>query len=138
MFDRSCCPDRAHLTEAPFVSAGALGALSAVLDMASKALRASSNPLLFGASNLPHDQNRGECDATEDSDAVPRMSAGFASDTQRDLFGANPPDSVGSAPAWPELPVEAQVALTKLMVQLMLQHAAKIPAPTEREAGRDV
>jgi hypothetical protein len=83
MFDRSCCPDRAHLTEAPFVSAGALGALSAVLDMASKALRASSNPLLFGASNLPHDQNRGECDATEDSDAVPRMSAGFASDTPR-------------------------------------------------------
>src|SRR6476620_12418621 len=36
MFDRSCCPDRTNLTEAPFVSAGALEALSAVLDMASK------------------------------------------------------------------------------------------------------
>jgi hypothetical protein len=54
------------------------------------------------------------------------------------LFGANPPDSVVSAPAWPELPVEARAALTGLMVQLMLQHAAKSPTPTEREAGRDV
>jgi len=81
MFDRSCCPDRAHLTEAPFVSAGALGALSAVLDMASKASRASSNPPFSGASNLPRDQNRGECDATEDSDAAQRASAGFAADT---------------------------------------------------------
>jgi hypothetical protein len=57
---------------------------------------------------------------------------------QRDLFGANPPDSVVSAPAWPELPVAARTALTGLMVQLMLQHAAKNPTPTEREAGRDV
>ena len=57
---------------------------------------------------------------------------------QRDLFGANLPDSVVSAPAWPELPVEARAALTGLMVQLMLQHAAKSPTPTERKAGRDV
>jgi len=57
---------------------------------------------------------------------------------QRDLFGANPPDSVVSAPAWLELPVEARAALTRLMAQLMLQHAAKNPTPTEREAGRDV
>ena len=57
---------------------------------------------------------------------------------QRDLFEANPPDSVVSAPASPELPVEARAALTGLMVQLMLQHAAKSPTPTEREAGRDV
>jgi hypothetical protein len=54
------------------------------------------------------------------------------------LFGANLPDSVVNAPAWPELPVEAQAALTGLMVQLMLQHAAKSSPPTEREAGRDV
>ena len=57
---------------------------------------------------------------------------------QQDLFGANPPDSVVSAPAWPELPVAARTALTGLMVQLMLQHAVKSPTPTEREAGRDV
>ena len=81
MFDRSCCPDRTHLTEAPFVSAGALEALSAVLDMASKASLVSSNPLFSGASNLSRDQNRGECDATEDSDAAQRTSAGFAADT---------------------------------------------------------
>ena len=80
MFDRSCCPDRAHLTDVPFVSVGALAALSAVLDMASKASRASSNPLFSGAS-IPRDQNRGECDATEDSDAAQRRSAGFAANT---------------------------------------------------------
>jgi hypothetical protein len=81
MFDRLCCPDRVHLTEAPFVSAGALEALSAVLGMASKASLSSSNPLFSGASNVSRDQNPGECDATEDSDAAQRMSAGFASDT---------------------------------------------------------
>jgi hypothetical protein len=54
------------------------------------------------------------------------------------LFGANRPDSVVSAPEWPELPVEARAALTGLMVQLMLQHAAKSPPPTGRKAGRDV
>jgi hypothetical protein len=57
---------------------------------------------------------------------------------QRELFEANPPDSVVSAPAWPELPVEARAALTGLMVQLMLQHATTSPTPTESEAGRDV
>jgi hypothetical protein len=57
---------------------------------------------------------------------------------QRELFEANPPDSVASAPAWPELPVEARAALIGLMVQLMLQHAATSPTPTERETGRDV
>jgi hypothetical protein len=57
---------------------------------------------------------------------------------QWDLFGANLPDSVVSAPAWPELPMEARAALTGLMVQLMLQHSAKGLTPTEREAGRDV
>jgi hypothetical protein len=81
MFDRLCCPDRVHLTEAPFVSAGALEALSAVLGMASKASLSSSNPLFSGASNVSRDQNPGECDATEDSDAAQRRSAGFASDT---------------------------------------------------------
>jgi hypothetical protein len=34
--------------------------------------------------------------------------------------------------------MEARAALTGLMVQLMLQHAAKGLTPTEREAGRDV
>ena len=57
---------------------------------------------------------------------------------QWDLFGANLPDSVVSAPAWPELPMEARAALTGLMVQLMLQHATTSPPPTERETGRDV
>jgi delta 1-pyrroline-5-carboxylate dehydrogenase len=57
---------------------------------------------------------------------------------QWDLFEVNLPDSVVSAPAWPELPVEARAALTGLMVELMLQHAAKSLTPTEREAGRDV
>ena len=72
MFDRSCYLDRA-LTEAPFVSVGALEALSAVLDMASKLSPASANPLFSG--DLSRDQNPGECDATEDSDAAQRRSA---------------------------------------------------------------
>jgi hypothetical protein len=57
---------------------------------------------------------------------------------QMELFGAIQSDSLVGAPAWRKLPVEARTALTGLMAQLMLQHAAKSPTPTEREASHDV
>ena len=60
MFDRLCCPDRVHLTEAPFVSAGALEALSAVLGMASKAsLLIVESPVFWRMQRLSSDQNPG-------------------------------------------------------------------------------
>ena len=115
MFDRSCCPDRTHLTEAPFVSAGAREALSAVLDMASKASLVSSNPRFLahptslatrtGESAMPQ--------KTVMRRSVRRQGLQLTH-RQRELFEANPPDSVVSAPAWPELPVEARAALTGL------------------------
>jgi hypothetical protein len=55
---------------------------------------------------------------------------------QMDLFRSIPP--IDGAPAWPDLPKEAQAALTSLMMQLILDHAGKIVAPCKREAGRDL
>ena len=56
---------------------------------------------------------------------------------QWDLFGANLPDSVVSAPAWPELPMEARAALTGCLLQLLLQLAAMGLPPPARAAGRE-
>jgi hypothetical protein len=60
MFDRPVCPDQPPLMEAPFVSVGALVALSTLLDLALKAGVASSNFPLSSASRTSRDQNRGE------------------------------------------------------------------------------
>ena len=109
MFDRLCYPDRVHLTEAPFVSAGALEALSAVLGMASKASLSSSNPRFLAHPTSLATRTR--------ESAMPQRTATRSSEgrqgshpthRQWDLFGANLPDSVVSAPAWPELPMEAR------------------------------
>lgn len=43
---------------------------------------------------------------------------------QIDLFGNGLSNDATGAPAWPELPAEAQAALTSLMTQLILDHAA--------------
>jgi hypothetical protein len=114
MFDRSCCPDRTNLTEAPFVSAGALEALSAVLDMASKTSLYRRIPCFLahptslatrtGESAMPQ--------KTVMRRSVRRQGLQLTH-RQRELFEANPRDSVVSAPAWPELPVEARAACSR-------------------------
>jgi hypothetical protein len=41
-------------------------------------------------------------------------------------------------PAWPELPAEARAALTSLMTQLILDHAATIATPRAKEVDHDL
>ena len=53
----------------------------------------------------------------------------FANDQSGDLIGA---------PAWPELLVEVQRTLTKLMVQLILEHADRNKTAVTREADHDL
>ncbi|MCC8959123.1 hypothetical protein H8B02_38670 [Bradyrhizobium sp. Pear77] len=55
-----------------------------------------------------------------------------------DLFGSGPSNDAIGAPAWPELPAEARATLTRLMTQLILDHAATTATPPAKEAGHDL
>ena len=57
---------------------------------------------------------------------------------QMDLFGSGLPNDAIGAPAWPELPAEARAALTSLMTQLILDHAATTATPPAKEVGHDL
>ena len=57
---------------------------------------------------------------------------------QMDLFGSGPSNGAIGAPAWPELPAEARAALTSLMTQLILDHAARTATPLAKEVGHDL
>ena len=57
---------------------------------------------------------------------------------QMDLFGSSVADRVSGAPAWRELPREAQATLVNLMMQLILGHAQRrAVAPGTMEASHD-
>lgn len=57
---------------------------------------------------------------------------------QMDLFGSGPSSGATGAPTWSELPAEAQAALTSLMTQLILDHAATTATPRAKEVGHDL
>jgi hypothetical protein len=57
---------------------------------------------------------------------------------QMDLFRAARVESAVGAPAWQELPAEAQSMLTSLIAQLILDHVGKIVTAPAREAGYDL
>ena len=57
---------------------------------------------------------------------------------QMDLFGSGLPNGAIGAPAWPELPAEARAALTRLMTQLILDHAAMTATPPAKEVDHDL
>ena len=57
---------------------------------------------------------------------------------QMDLFGSDLSNGAIGAPAWPELPAEARAALTNLMTQLILDHAATTATPRAKEVGHDL
>jgi len=57
---------------------------------------------------------------------------------QMDLFGNNQSNGAIGAPAWPELPAEARAALTSLMTQLILDHAATTATPRTKEVDHDL
>ncbi|WFU45377.1 hypothetical protein QA640_37165 [Bradyrhizobium sp. CB82] len=48
-----------------------------------------------------------------------------------------PPGGIG-APAWLDLPAEARAALTSLMTQLILDHAAMTVTPPAKEVDHDL
>ncbi|MGH6681598.1 MAG: hypothetical protein ACREDL_22295 [Bradyrhizobium sp.] len=56
---------------------------------------------------------------------------------QIDLFGGGLSGGAIGAPAWSELPAEAQAALTSLMTQLILDHAATT-ATTAMASAKEV
>jgi hypothetical protein len=56
---------------------------------------------------------------------------------QIDLFGSGLPNDA-TAPAWPELPAEVRAALTSLMTQLILDHAATTATPRAKEGNHDL
>ena len=57
---------------------------------------------------------------------------------QMDLFGSGLLNSAIGAPAWSELPAEVRAALTNLMTQLILDHAATTATPRAKEADHDL
>ena len=57
---------------------------------------------------------------------------------QMDLFGSVPLNGAIGAPAWSELPAEARAALTSLMTQVILDHAATTATPRAKEVGHDL
>ncbi len=57
---------------------------------------------------------------------------------QMDLFGSGLSNDAIGAPAWPELPAEARAALTSLMTQLILDHAAMTATPPAKEVDHDL
>ncbi|WP_404294815.1 hypothetical protein ACD578_26310 (plasmid) [Microvirga sp. RSM25] len=57
---------------------------------------------------------------------------------QLDLFGSSASHSVSGAPAWRELPREAQATVVSLMMQLILEHAQRrAVAPGTMEGSHD-
>jgi hypothetical protein len=57
---------------------------------------------------------------------------------QMEMFGSGQSGGVIGAPAWPELPAEVQGTLTRLMVQLILEHADKSKTAAMTEADHDL
>ena len=57
---------------------------------------------------------------------------------QMDLFRGGLANASAGAPAWPDLPKDAQDALVGLMTRLILEHARASAGPSETvEAGDD-
>jgi hypothetical protein len=138
MFDRTAYPDPGLLAAQPYVSIEALAALSALLDLALKD-QTPSAVLLSGASRASHDQNRGEAHVTRDDklrERIPTQST--IAPAASDLFGNGLSNVASGAPAWPELPAEARAALTSLMTQLILDHAATTATPRAKEIDHDL
>ena len=124
-------------TEGAFVSAGALKhcPLFSVWRQRRHSHRRSP---VFGACNFATRTRRVR--VTEDSDARSEGWQTADSDTPTRWTVQLTParQRRWARSAWPELAPVKPEPLTGLMVQLMLQHAAKSLTPTEREAGRDV
>ena len=82
---------------------------------------------------------RKENDAVDNNAVVTRIITNSHSDIDRlIMFGSVPLNGAFGAPAWSELPAEARAALTSLMTQLILDHAAAMATPRAKEVGHDL
>ena len=144
MFDRAACADEPVFAAAPHVGSSALLVLAGLLADVLKARTASSNALLSGASKTSRDQNRGEDHVRQDkgapatSAAEPEHTGSAGEVPQMDLLASGQSSGVIGAPAWAELPAEVQGTLTRLMAQLILEHADKSKTAAITEAGHDL
>ncbi|MDA9536930.1 hypothetical protein ACM41_11740 [Bradyrhizobium sp. CCBAU 21362] len=57
---------------------------------------------------------------------------------QMDLFGSGLSNGAIGAPTWLDLPAEARAALTSVMTQLILDHAAMKATPRAKEVDHDL
>ncbi|MEY9181330.1 hypothetical protein ABIG06_001518 [Bradyrhizobium sp. USDA 326] len=57
---------------------------------------------------------------------------------QMDLFGSGLSNGAIGAPTWLDLPAEERAALTSLMTQLVLDHAAMTATPPAKEVDHDL
>ena len=57
---------------------------------------------------------------------------------QMDLFASGQSSGVIGAPAWLQLPTEVQRTLTRLIAQLILEHADKSKTAVTTEDGHDL
>ncbi|WMT79505.1 hypothetical protein [Bradyrhizobium sp. Ash2021] len=57
---------------------------------------------------------------------------------QMDLFASGQSSGVIGAPAWLQLPTEVQRTLTRLIAQLILEHADKSKSAAMTEVGHDL
>ena len=138
MFDRASCAQDQALTTHPFVGLDALMDLSALLDRSMKIAGQSSNTRLSGAWGTSRDQNRGETHGSEDGGVRGCGSTQPAARSASDgPVRSSAADHASGAPAWRELPREAQATLVSLMMQLILEHAHRRLASAITEASHD-
>ena len=67
-----------------------------------------------------------------------RAGARVRQPQQIDLFGDERQSALMAAPAWQELPVETQAALTNLMARLLLEYIQGNRTGSATEAGHDL
>jgi hypothetical protein len=67
-----------------------------------------------------------------------RSRARVGQPQQIELFGDERQSALVAAPAWRELPVETQAALTNLMARLILEHVQGSRAGSATEAVHDL
>ena len=92
-----------------------------------------------------HDQNRREAHvsinvsaAVSQHERTPKITGRNSSRTtaaDRPIRGRT---GLGAGPAWQELPVETQSAVTNLMARLLLEHNQESRAGSATEAGHDL
>ena len=140
MFDRTACPDPGLLAAQPFVSIdGTCGAFCASRSGV-EGSNAISCPAFWRIQSLSRPESgRDPCHARRQcSGSGYRHNRRSRPQQQMDLFGSGLSNGAIGAPAWPELPAEARAALTSLMTQLILDHAATTATPPAKEVDHDL